>query len=62
MPQQPVALAPIFEQPKKGMGWFATLLLVLLIVIVIVALVLIFMPASWWCALTFNQLPGCPIY
>ena len=47
-PQQPVAQAPSVEKPKKGMGWFATLLLVLLIVIVLVALVLIFMPASWW--------------
>ena len=66
---QPVEPAPVYtgqvpEPPKKRK--MSTGLLILLIVLiatcVIVSLVLTFMPASWWCALTFNQLPGCPVY
>ena len=48
-------------KPKKHMGWFATFLLILLIAMIIIGLVLLFMPANWWCALTFNGLTGCPI-
>ncbi len=62
LPQQPLAPAPEFTQPKKKMGWCLIVLIILLICVLIVGLVLTFMPASWWCALTFNQLPGCPIY
>jgi hypothetical protein len=28
---------------------------------VIAALVLVFMPSSWWCAISFNGIPGCPV-
>ncbi|MFZ3070505.1 MAG: FHA domain-containing protein [Anaerolineaceae bacterium] len=62
IPQQPLASPPAAPKPKKKRGWCSIVLIVLLIVLVIVGLVLTFMPASWWCALTFNQLPGCPIY
>ena len=61
-PQQPLAPAPIPQQVKKKRGWFATFLLVLLAVLIVVGLVLLFMPASWWCALTFNSITGCPVY
>jgi len=71
-PQQAVppapAPAPVYSgqapaAPKKRMAtWLIVLLIVLAVSCVIIALILTFMPASWWCALTFNQLPGCPIY
>ncbi len=62
VPQQPIApsLTPVRE--KKRMGWCLIVLLILLALVLIVGVVLVFMPASWWCALSFNQLPGCPIY
>ena len=61
VPQQPIApsLTPVRE--KKRMGWCLIVLLILLALVLIVGVVLVFMPASWWCALSFNQLPGCPI-
>jgi hypothetical protein len=62
VPQQPVAPAPTPVREKKKVGWCLIVLLILLALVLIVGVVLIFMPASWWCALTFNQLPGCPIY
>jgi hypothetical protein len=62
VPQQPIApsLTPVCE--KKRMCWCLIVLLILLALFLIVGVVLVFMPASWWCALSFNQLPGCPIY
>lgn len=61
VPQRPVAPAPAISKPKKKMGWCLVLLIILIACLVIIALVLTFMPATWWCALTFNSLPGCPI-
>jgi hypothetical protein len=34
-------------------------LVILLFILIIIGLVLTFMPASWWCFLSFNRLPGC---
>jgi hypothetical protein len=62
VPQQPIAPAPTPVRAKKRVGWCLIVLLVLLALLLLVGVVLVFMPASWWCALTFNQLPGCPIY
>lgn len=62
VPQQPIAPAPTPVRAKKRAGWCLIVLLVLLALMLLVGVVLVFMPASWWCALTFNQLPGCPIY
>ena len=62
VPQQPIAPALTPQGEKKRMGWCLVVLLILLALLLIVGVVLVFMPASWWCALTFNQLPGCPIY
>jgi hypothetical protein len=27
----------------------------------VIAVTLYFMPASWWCAITFDMLEGCPV-
>lgn len=61
IPQQPIAQAPQVVKAKKKRSWFMTFLIILIICLVIIALVLTFMPASWWCALSFNNIPGCPI-
>jgi predicted component of type VI protein secretion system len=60
-PQQPEQR----REAKQKKGGFPAWLLLLIIAIVVVgcviAVTLYFMPASWWCAITFNMLEGCPI-
>ena len=58
VPQRMLAPEPIpAAKPRKP--WYMNFFLVLLIILIIIGLVLTFMPASWWCFLTFNRLPGC---
>ena len=61
IPSAPVAAAPEVEPVKSKMGWCSILLIILLISLILIILILIFMPASWWCTLTFNALSGCPV-
>ena len=58
VPQRPLAPEPTPVKSSKK-PWFLNFLLILLIILIIVGLVLTFMPTSWWCFLSFNQLPGC---
>lgn len=59
----------VSEEPvrpvKRGKSGMPTWLLIMIIAIVILACViavtLYFMPASWWCAVTFDMLEGCPV-
>ena len=76
-PQQPVQpqpqayQAPVQQQPapmprpqpkKKGFPtWLIILIIAIVVIACVIAVTLYFMPASWWCALTFNMLEGCPI-
>ena len=60
-PSTPLAQTPKFKPDKKPMGWCSIILIVLLVALIIIALVLTFMPTSWWCLLSFDKLPGCPI-
>ncbi len=57
--------APSSGKPEGKKGGLPTWLIILIIAIVVIACViavtLYFMPASWWCALTFDMLEGCPI-
>lgn len=51
--------------PKKKSGlapWLIILLVAIAVVICVIAVTLWFMPASWWCAITFNMLEGCPLF
>ena len=60
-PQQ----SPPKREAKEKKGGFPAWLMILIIAIVVIgcviAVTLYFMPASWWCAITFNMLEGCPI-
>jgi len=51
--------------PKEKSGGFPSWLIILIIAIVVLACViavtLYFMPASWWCEVTFDMLEGCPV-
>ena len=49
-------------QKKGGFpAWLIILFIAIVVVGCVIAVTLYFMPASWWCALTFNMLEGCPL-
>ena len=65
IPVQPVypTQEPEVEKKKRKLPtWLLILLIVAIFACLVVSVILIFMPASWWCLLTLNSLPGCPIY
>ena len=51
------------EQERKGgfPTWLIVLLVAIVVIICVIAVTLYFMPASWWCAITFDILQGCPL-
>ena len=54
---------PEVEKKKRKLPtWLLILFIVAFFACLVVSIILIFMPASWWCLLTLNSLPGCPIY
>ena len=58
-PQQPV---PVEEEEEGGFPtWLIILIIAIVVIVCVIAVTLYFMPASWWCALTFDMLEGCPI-
>jgi len=58
IPQRTLVPEPT-PTPKPGKPWYLNFFVILLIILIIIGLVLTFMPASWWCFLSFNRLPGC---
>ena len=57
-PQRPSRVA----KKKDGLPpWLIILIVAIVVVICVIAVTLWFMPASWWCAITFDSLEGCPI-
>jgi hypothetical protein len=47
---------------KSGMPtWLLILIIAIVILACVIAVTLYFMPASWWCAVTFDMLEGCPV-
>ena len=55
------AARPKPKDKKKMAPWLIILLVAIVVVACVIAVTLYFMPASWWCAITFNMLEGCPI-
>jgi hypothetical protein len=61
--------AGAYEEPvrpvkgeKSGMPtWLIILIIAIVILTCVIAVTLYFMPASWWCAITFDMLEGCPV-
>jgi hypothetical protein len=49
------------KKKKKIPAWLIVLIVAIVVVACVIAVTLYFMPASWWCAITFNMLEGCPI-
>jgi predicted component of type VI protein secretion system len=61
VPERELAPEPAYAKPKKKLSGFLVFLIIFLIILVLAVLVLVFMPSSWWCVITFNGLPGCPV-
>ena len=68
IPQPAPVPAPYPEQAvrapkakKKMPAWLIVLIVAIVVIACVIAVTLYFMPASWWCAITFNALEGCPI-
>lgn len=74
--KQPEPVVPMMEEeipepvkPKKkkkaqrdGMPtWMIVLIVAIVMLLCVIAVTLYFMPASWWCAIAFDALPGCPL-
>lgn len=51
------------DTPKKGglPTWMVILIIAIVVLVCVIAVTLWFMPASWWCAITFDMLAGCPV-
>ena len=41
--------------------WMIILIVAIVVIVCVIAVTLYFMPASWWCAITFDALAGCPL-
>jgi len=55
------SLRPV-KGEKSGMPtWLIILIIAIVILACVIAVTLYFMPASWWCAITFDMLEGCPV-
>ncbi len=52
------------DLPEKREGlptWLIIMIIAIVVLVCVIAVTMWFMPASWWCAITFDQLPGCPV-
>lgn len=72
---QAVSEPPLYEEgdlhqesvrPPRGQKsglptWLIILIIAIVILTCVIAVTLYFMPASWWCAITFDMLEGCPV-
>jgi len=56
--------APVRKAKTKRDGfpaWLTILIVAIVVLACVIAVTLYFMPASWWCAITFDMLEGCPL-
>jgi hypothetical protein len=37
------------------------LIVAIVVIVCVIAVTLYFMPAAWWCSITFDMLAGCPL-
>jgi len=54
---------PAKRKAKKGgmPTWMIIMLIAIVVFVCVIAVTMYFMPASWWCAITFDSLAGCPL-
>ncbi len=59
-----VPMKPTRDKKGKRGGlptWMIILLVAIVVIVCVITVTLYFMPASWWCAITFDALAGCPL-
>jgi predicted component of type VI protein secretion system len=50
------------EEKKGGLPtWLIIMIIAIVVVACVISVIMYFMPASWWCAITFDMLEGCPV-
>jgi predicted component of type VI protein secretion system len=55
-------VSPQVKEKKDGLPtWVIVLIIAIVVLACVIAVTLYFMPASWWCAITFDMLQGCPV-
>lgn len=60
-PQQ-VSADDLAKGKKGGFPtWLIILIIAVVVIVCVISVIMWFMPASWWCAITFDSLAGCPI-
>lgn len=62
--EEPELYAPARKKKTKREGlptWMIVLIVAIVVIVCVIAVTLYFMPASWWCAITFDALAGCPL-
>mgnify|MGYP001233312750 CR=1 FL=1 len=55
---------PKGKQKAKREGlptWMMVLIVAIVMLVCVIAVTMYFMPAEWWCAITFDSLAGCPL-
>ena len=55
---------PEHKRKAKGKGlptWMMVLIVAIVMLVCVIAVTMYFMPAEWWCAITFDSLAGCPL-
>ena len=58
---QPAAKKPVKKSKGKLPTWLMIMIVAIVVMVCLIAVTMYFMPASWWCAITFDALAGCPV-
>jgi len=58
---QPAVKKPVKKSKGKLPTWLMILIVAIVVMVCLIAVTMYFMPASWWCAITFDALAGCPV-
>ena len=59
--EEPAPVRPVKQKRDGFPTWLIILIIAIVVLACVIAVTLYFMPASWWCAITFDMLEGCPV-
>jgi hypothetical protein len=60
-PPSKKAARPVKEKKAGLPTWLIILIIAIVVLVCVITVTLYFMPASWWCAISFDMLEGCPL-
>ena len=61
MEAEPLHPVVVEDERRKMPPWLVILIIAIVVLTCVIAITLWYMPTSWWCALSFNLLQGCPV-